>query len=123
MKTALRYIELKTGFTDDGPAWIGYVTFSKSGHTVYFNSMAIKTNGHGSGFNLVNGDTYWISGVKKKGSNRHIYGKGRIFIERTAVKEYLDLTGQSTLDLTKFSVVDIAETDKTIFNEIENQKI
>ena len=33
----LMYIELKTGYSDDGPAWIGYVKASKSGKTLYFN--------------------------------------------------------------------------------------
>ena len=27
----VRYIELKTGYTDDGPAWIGRVRMSRSG--------------------------------------------------------------------------------------------
>ena len=27
----LKYIELKTGYNDDGPAWIGRVKASKSG--------------------------------------------------------------------------------------------
>ena len=29
MKTQLKYIELKSGYSDDGPAWIGKVEFSK----------------------------------------------------------------------------------------------
>ena len=33
----LMYIELKTGYNDDGPAWIGYVKTSKTGKTIYFN--------------------------------------------------------------------------------------
>ena len=33
----LMYIELKTGYSDDGPAWIGYVKTSKSRKTIYFN--------------------------------------------------------------------------------------
>ncbi len=33
----LRYIELKSGYSDNGPAWIGYVTPSKTGRTIYFN--------------------------------------------------------------------------------------
>jgi hypothetical protein len=123
MKPVLKYIELKSGYSDDGPAWIGYVEFSKSGQTVYFNNMAIQTNGHGAGSNLENGDIYWVSGVKKEGTNRHIYGKGKIFIDRNAIEEYLNLTGQSSLDLTKFLVVDIAETDKSRFNEMVNKKI
>jgi hypothetical protein len=32
----LKYIELKSGYSnDDGPAWIGYVTPSKTGRTLY----------------------------------------------------------------------------------------
>ena len=38
----IRYIELKTGYNDDGPAWIGNVKESKSGQTVYFNNHAFK---------------------------------------------------------------------------------
>jgi hypothetical protein len=30
------YIELKTGYQDNGPAWIGRVKFSKTGQTIYF---------------------------------------------------------------------------------------
>ena len=36
----LMYIELKTGYSDDGPAWIGYVKTSKSKKTIYFNNHA-----------------------------------------------------------------------------------
>jgi len=37
----LRYVELKSGHSDDGSAWIGYVTSSKTGRTVYFNGRAL----------------------------------------------------------------------------------
>ena len=30
MNSRIKYIELKTGFSDDGPAWIGLVEFSKT---------------------------------------------------------------------------------------------
>jgi hypothetical protein len=33
MKPGLMYVELKTGFNDDGPAWIGKAFFSKTGKT------------------------------------------------------------------------------------------
>ena len=33
----LRYIELKTGHDDNGPAWIARVKLSKSKRTIYFN--------------------------------------------------------------------------------------
>ena len=37
----LRYVELKSGHSDNGPAWIGYVTESKSGRTLYFNGRGL----------------------------------------------------------------------------------
>ena len=43
----LMYIELKTGYSDDGPAWIGYVRTSKTKKTIYFNDHAFqKHNGN-----------------------------------------------------------------------------
>lgn len=38
----LMYIELKTGYSDDGPAWIGYVKTSKTKKTIYFNGHAFQ---------------------------------------------------------------------------------
>ena len=38
----LMYIELKTGYSDDGPAWIGYVKTSKTKSTIYFNDHAFQ---------------------------------------------------------------------------------
>ena len=37
----LMYIELKAGYSDDGPAWIGYVKTSKTKKTIYFNLMTM----------------------------------------------------------------------------------
>lgn len=31
MQPGVMYIELKSGYSDDGPAWIGKVEFSKTG--------------------------------------------------------------------------------------------
>jgi hypothetical protein len=42
MKMEIRYVELKTGYSDDGPAWIGKVKLSKSGQTIYFNDKAFR---------------------------------------------------------------------------------
>ena len=64
----LMYIELKTGYSDDGPAWIGYVKTSKTKKTIYFNDHAFqKYNGGYSNYvDIENGDEYWISGLKKR---------------------------------------------------------
>ncbi len=61
------YIELKTGYSDDGPAWIGYVKTSKTRKTIYFNDHAFqKSIGSYSNYiDIENGDEYWISGLKR----------------------------------------------------------
>ncbi len=65
MKPEIKYIELKSGYHDDGPAWTGMVEFSKAGRTIYFNGQAFKGNGHGSCFDIETNESYWITGVKK----------------------------------------------------------
>ena len=42
MNKEILYIELKTGFSHNGPAWIGAVEFSKSKQTIYFDGKALK---------------------------------------------------------------------------------
>jgi hypothetical protein len=71
---ALRYVELKSGHSDNGLAWIGYVTQSKSGRTLYFNGrglMKLKGQRRGdSGGNYIGmetGESFWVSGVKGTG--------------------------------------------------------
>ena len=63
------YIELKSHHSDDGPAWIGRVEYSKSGQTIYFDDKAFASlKGAGSAgnyYDIETGDEYWISGVKK----------------------------------------------------------
>lgn len=102
----LMYIELKSGYSDDGPAWIGYVKTSKTRKTVYFNDHAFqKAIGGGSNYiDIENGDEYWISGLKKGESNRHWAGRGKITIDRRAVEEYLALIGEKELPLSLFEV-------------------
>lgn len=107
----LMYIELKTGYSDDGPAWIGYVRTSKSKKTVYFNGCAFqkKIGNYSNYIDIENGDEYWISGIKKAESNRHWAGHGKIKIDRRAVTEYLSLIGEEKLPLNLFELVDIED--------------
>jgi len=123
MKSEIKYIELKSGYSDDGPAWIGRVEFSKSGQTVYFNGRAFRGNGHGSCYELETGEHYWITGIKKNGQNRHWAGNGKIMIDREIVDEYLALIGLSAIDLSKFELTDIGKTDKQKFVAVENSSI
>ena len=68
-RTELKYIELKTGYRDDGPAWIGKVLLSKSGRMVYFNNHAFQRciGLSGNYYDVETGEEYWISSVKKMG--------------------------------------------------------
>ena len=123
MRTEIKYIELKTGYSNNGPAWIGKVEFSKSGKTMYFNNHAFKGNGHGVCSDLETRDIYWVSGVKKNEQNRHWAGNGKVMIDREIISEYLQIIKKQTLDLNYYELVDIAKTDKTRFNQIENENI
>ena len=110
MALDLMYIELKTGYADDGPAWIGYVMTSKSGKTIYFNDHAFQRWNSSSGnyYDLETNEDYWISGVKKRESNRHWAGHGTIMVDSRAVPELLDIIGEETLPHL-FEVVDIED--------------
>ncbi|MCH5198529.1 MAG: mannose-1-phosphate guanylyltransferase [Oscillospiraceae bacterium] len=107
--TEIRYIELKTGFSDNGPAWIGKVKISRSGNTVYFNDHAFKKwNGCSGNFiDIESDDEYWISGVKKDGSDRHWAGNGKIIIDEKIIPEYLEITGEKEINKAKFIVKNI----------------
>jgi hypothetical protein len=124
METRLMYIELKSGYADNGPAWIGLVTFSRTKTTVYFNNKAFKkSRGIGSNFyDIETGDGYWISGIKKNGEDRHWAGNGKILIDKKVIDDYLRISGDEKLDKSKFEITEINETrDKKDFVEIENQ--
>jgi len=127
-QTKLLYIELKTGYSDNGPAWITQAKLSASGRTVYFNGKALKRSGgqgiQGNHCDLETGDEYWISGVKKDGSDRHWAGSGKVKIERAVIDEYLALTGRSQLDASHFEICDdIIETDIERLHKLENRSL
>lgn len=128
MKRELKYIELKTGYSDDGPARIGYVKTSASGRTVYFNDRAFQPlrGGRGSYFDVESGEEYWISGIKKRGSNRHPSGRGKIVVDRRAVGELQAVKGWSEPPSDLYEVADIvdkfpAERISALLNGRENK--
>ena len=126
MENKLKYIELKTGFSDNGPAWIGKVEFSKSRQTIYFNGLAFQSlKGKGISanyFELESGDEYWISGVKKDGSDRHWAGSGKIFIDKKVLKDYLRLIEETELPKNKFEIIELENNyPKEKINKLENE--
>ncbi|SBV98012.1 hypothetical protein [uncultured Dysgonomonas sp.] len=116
----IKYIELKSGYSDNGPAWIGKVEFSKTGKTIYFNGQAFKGNGHGYARDIQTGELYWISGIKKNGQDRHWAGSGKIYIDKDIVDEYLKIIDSSALDPQIYELVEIVQTDKQFFSNLEN---
>ena len=111
MAFALKYIELKTGYADNGPAWIGKVKISRTGTTLYFNDHAFqKYNGISGNFvDIESGEEYWISGVKKDGQDRHWAGHGKVMIDQKIVDDYLKFIGQEKLDPSQYTVIPIED--------------
>jgi hypothetical protein len=127
MKSKLVYVELKTGYNDDGPAWIGTASFSKTGKSIYFNGLYfVKGERHSSGNHLefLSGNSYWISGIKRNGEDRHWAGSGKIKIDKNVVAEYLATTQIDKLPRNKFEIVHLNNNlPIKEFNEIENRKL
>lgn len=87
----IMYIEHKDGELT-GPARIGRISFSRTGRTLYYRNQvfqSLKGNGFKANyFELSSGDTYWISGPKRDGSDR-LYGERiPVLIDEDARQEY-----------------------------------
>jgi hypothetical protein len=105
----IKYVELKSGYADNGPAWIGRVKNSKTGNTVYFNNKAFRRH-VGVGANYYDVETleeYWISNVKKDGTDRHWAGSGKVMIDRKIISDYLSIIGEKQLNRSRFEVVEL----------------
>ena len=125
MAKRLLYVELKDGYSGDGPAWIGQGSFSKAGVTIYFDGKIFKRckGISGNHFDLETGLEYWISGVKQKGTNRHWAGGGVVAIDESVVPEFLELTGLSSLPPSGFRLVRLDNSPaKELGLELENRK-
>ncbi|MCI0485364.1 MAG: hypothetical protein L0229_02070 [Blastocatellia bacterium] len=124
MREEARYIEMKSGYNDDGPAWIAKVRFSKSGKTIYFNGMALKScKGAGIGANYYDyatGEEYWISGIKKQEWNRHWAGSGKVMIERSLLEWYKTTVNFQDLGFLEI-IEDMPPTDIRELHDRENE--
>lgn len=88
------YIENKDGLIDGEHARIGWVRFSKTGRTNYYRGHSfLSVGGSGIRGNYLDLDTYeeyWISGVKKQGSNLHpAERKVKVIVDDDAREAYL----------------------------------
>ena len=124
MKPLVKYIEHKPAeHTDRATAWIARVWPSSTGRTLYFNDMALKRRS-GSDSNhcdLLSGEDYWVSGVKKNGSNRHWNGGGPVYIEKSLVEWYEAYVHQKDFN-GLIEIPDLDKPDISKFNAIENGK-
>ena len=86
------YVENKEGDIDGADARIGWVTFSKTGRTVYYRGRALqRAKGQGilgNFFDTESGEEYWVSGVKKRGSNAHWAESVTVAVDSDAQDEY-----------------------------------
>ncbi len=92
-KSRLMYVENKNGEIDGHRARIGWVTFSKTGCSVYYRGLTLrKVRGGGVRGNFKNDATeeeFWISGVKQRGSNAHWAERAvGIHVDEDAVEAY-----------------------------------
>jgi len=75
-----------------GEARIGWVSFSKTGQTVYYRDKTLKRlKGGGISGNHYceeTDDEYWVSGIKKRGSNAHWAESVKMIIDDDAKEEY-----------------------------------
>lgn len=90
LKRRLMYVENKDGDIDGAQGRIGWVTFSRTGQTVHYRGREL---GKGSGvrgnfFDAETGEEYWVSGVKKRGSNAHWAERITVEVDGDALEAY-----------------------------------
>ena len=129
MMNQLIYVELKSGYSDNGPAWIGKAEYSKSRKMLYFNGMALRQLPRRQNFethsNPETGEFFWVSGVKKNQTDRHWAGSGVIMIDKAVLEEYMNHVGISQLSKSKYKIVKFADNAaiRAKALEMENMKI
>jgi hypothetical protein len=92
----IMYVELKNG-GDSGPAWIGRVRYSKTGRSLYYRGRTL-VRGRGVAGNHIDqatGEEFWVSGVRKDGTDRRWAGGGPAEIDADVFDEYLGLVSPS----------------------------
>jgi hypothetical protein len=77
----------------------------------------------GNHIDLETREEYWVSGVKKNGTDRHWAGGGTIQIDENVVDEYLMWRGLTSLTNGKYVVVKLDnEPAKETSKKLENRK-
>jgi hypothetical protein len=63
-RTRIMYVELKSGHSGNGPAWISRVRLSKTKCSVFFRDKELLRTGRGNYIDVATREEYWISGPK-----------------------------------------------------------
>jgi hypothetical protein len=70
---------------------------------------------------MATGESFWVSGVKKKGQDRHRAGFGKVLIEAAALSEYLNTINAKTLDTSRCEITkSIIETNIEELSRLAN---
>lgn len=85
------YVELKSGYDiDRGPAWIGWVRFSKTWKTAYFHGHTLRRGPGMSDANFFDVDTgakFWLSGPKRDRTDGR-YSRRQPEVDEDALEAY-----------------------------------
>ncbi|WP_331083215.1 hypothetical protein [Phenylobacterium sp.] len=91
LRRRVMYVENKNGLIDGAQGRIGWVSFSKTGQTIYYRGRTLQKGRGISGdfFDVESGEEYWVSGVKQRGSNAHPAERGvSIEVDPDALDDY-----------------------------------
>ena len=75
----------------------------------------------GNYIDMETGESFWVSGVKMNGEDRHWAGSGKVLIEAAAVAEYLAAIEAKTLDTSRCDVTNsVRQTDIARLSRLAN---
>ena len=75
----------------------------------------------GNYIDMETGESFWVSGVKKNGKDRHWAGSGKVLVEAAAIAEYLETIQAKTLDTSRCEVTNsICQTDIKRLSRLAN---
>ena len=91
MNDRVMYVQLKTGYdTDAGPSWIGWVRFTRTWRTAYFQGRTLRrvtgtayANADANFYDTETGEAFWISGPKRDRTDGR-YGRQQPVVEDDA---------------------------------------
>ena len=67
------------------------------------------------------GESFWVSGVKKNGEDRHWAGSGKVLVEAAALADYLKAIGARTLHRSRYEITSaIRQTDLQKHSQMAN---